>query len=149
MKKCTRCKNDFNIEDFKIINKRTGKRSSMCNECKKEYDREYHKNRSEESKKRKVRSQLIAQSLNRKRHISLLMDSGGCVDCGEKRIETLDYDHIKGKKKYNISNMINHGFSWSSILKEISKCEIRCSNCHRVRTAKDQGWYTEIENVKK
>jgi len=28
---------------------------------------------------------------------------------------------------------------------EISKCVIRCTNCHLKKTAKDQGWYTDIE----
>ena len=42
-------------------------------------------------------------------------------------------------------------FIWCSklqilpILKEIEKCEIRCSNCHRKKTAKDFNWYHNID----
>jgi hypothetical protein len=32
--------------------------------------------------------------------------------------------------------MIHDGFSWAAIKKEISKCEVVCANCHRIRTHK-------------
>ena len=37
--------------------------------------------------------------------------------------------------------MIHDGYSWSNILKEIDKCECRCANCHRIKTAIEQDWY--------
>jgi hypothetical protein len=30
--------------------------------------------------------------------------------------------------------MVHDGFSWAAIKKEIAKCDVVCSNCHRVRT---------------
>lgn len=57
-----------------------------------------------------------------------------CIDCGyNKHIEALDFDHLAGKFK-NISQMIVNSYSWGKILEEISKCEVRCANCHRVKT---------------
>ena len=48
------------------------------------------------------------------------------------------------EKRDAISNMVNRGYSWKSILIEIDKCDIRCANCHRRRTAKQFGWYNSI-----
>jgi hypothetical protein len=70
-----------------------------------------------------------------RQRIKELKELHGCVDCGEKNHIVLDFDHIKDKK-YNISRMIHDGFAWAAIKKEISKCEVVCANCHRVRTHK-------------
>ena len=58
----------------------------------------------------------------------------GCMDCGyAENAVALDFDHLPGcDKKFNISqSIVNH--SWESVLAEIAKCEIVCSNCHRIR----------------
>lgn len=63
----------------------------------------------------------------------------GCVDCGYKEhAVALDFDHIKGEKKFTISQDTKR--SLQSLRDEIAKCEVVCSNCHRVRT-KDRGQY--------
>lgn len=59
--------------------------------------------------------------------------SAGCVDCGEKDILTLDFDHIKDKCS-EISTLISRCVSFKKLKDEISKCEVRCANCHRRKT---------------
>ena len=65
--------------------------------------------------------------------LAKIKEMAGCMDCGINNPIILDFDHIKDKK-YNISQMIRDGFSWKAIAKEIEKCEVVCSNCHRIRT---------------
>ena len=48
----------------------------------------------------------------------------------------LDFDHVRGKKVLSISDMMRGAYGIDSIQKEINKCEVRCSNCHRVATHK-------------
>jgi hypothetical protein len=68
-----------------------------------------------------------------KSRLQKIKEDSGCVDCGVCNHIVLDFDHLKDKK-YNISRMIHDGFSWAAIKKEISKCEVVCANCHRIRT---------------
>jgi len=66
-----------------------------------------------------------------------------CVDCGEKDLVVLEFDHVKGTKKESICRIIQKG-SMSRLSKEIKKCVVRCSNCHRRRHAKANGFYRSI-----
>ena len=57
-----------------------------------------------------------------------------CVDCGETNPLVLDFDHVRGEKKRNISDMAHACCSINTIIEEMEKCDIRCSNCHRIAT---------------
>ena len=57
----------------------------------------------------------------------------GCVDCSyRKHHAALEFDHVKGIKNYEIANMTR--MLWIDVLDEILKCEVVCSNCHKIRT---------------
>ncbi len=45
----------------------------------------------------------------------------------------MDFDHVRGQKHKNVAELIST-LSKKKIDEEIAKCEIVCSNCHRVRT---------------
>jgi lysyl-tRNA synthetase class I len=45
----------------------------------------------------------------------------------------MDFDHVRGRKQANVAELINT-LSKKRLDEEIAKCEIVCSNCHRVRT---------------
>lgn len=61
----------------------------------------------------------------------------GCVDCGFKaHPAALDFDHLPGHvKSFNLGS-VNDILRRprSEVLAEIAKCEVVCSNCHRIRT---------------
>lgn len=61
-----------------------------------------------------------------------------CQDCGGCfPVCCMDFDHRAGtKKEYNVGSMFAHHYSRELIQKELDKCELVCSNCHRVRTQK-------------
>lgn len=57
-----------------------------------------------------------------------------CTDCKiSYPPHILDFDHLRDKK-FQISSKGVKDYSLESIKKEIEKCEIVCSNCHRHRT---------------
>jgi hypothetical protein len=47
----------------------------------------------------------------------------------------MDLDHRPGVlKRANINVLVKRGVETSILLDEIAKCDVVCSNCHRVRT---------------
>lgn len=58
-----------------------------------------------------------------------------CMDCNQKFPSyVMDFDHRdRTSKEYSVSEML-YNFGLEKIKKEISKCDIVCSNCHRIRT---------------
>jgi hypothetical protein len=74
------------------------------------------------------------------KHIKQHKESFGCLDCGEKYpYFMLDLDHISDNKKFSLSAYRNHTSSMEIIKEEISKCEVVCANCHRLRTYQRSG----------
>jgi hypothetical protein len=45
----------------------------------------------------------------------------------------LEFDHL-GLKRKNVMTMVWEGYSMETIENEMSKCDIRCANCHRRKT---------------
>ncbi len=66
-----------------------------------------------------------------------------CIDCGEADAVCLEFDHVRGPKRGNIGTMLGD-HSWETIEAEIAKCEVRCANCHRRRTAVAREWYRAV-----
>lgn len=112
----------------------------LCKPCRRKYDSAHHARRSSDSKSRKVslqaaRRQELADRLNE------YLASHPCVDCGERDVVVLEFDHRDSSNKLSeVSRLVQSGNSWLNIFKEVSKCDVRCCNCHRRRTAKQFGW---------
>lgn len=45
----------------------------------------------------------------------------------------LEFDHVHSKK-FDIGNALNSNTAIDLVKKEIKKCVIRCSTCHRIKT---------------
>lgn len=65
-----------------------------------------------------------------------------CVDCAETNLVVLDFDHLRDKR-WNVTYMVSAGFPWSTIALEIAKCQVLCANCHRIKTARERGFYDQ------
>ena len=79
--------------------------------------------------------------LTRRARVNLLNSlkvTAGCMDCGYNADPlALDFDHVRGKKLYSVSKMIQR--RWAVMWAEIAKCEVVCANCHRIRTWRTRG----------
>ena len=61
--------------------------------------------------------------------------SNPCIDCGNSfHPFVMDLDHVRGNKISDVSLMIIRKKPRLLILTEIEKCDLVCSNCHRMRT---------------
>lgn len=58
-----------------------------------------------------------------------------CIDCGFSDPRTLDFDHRdRAKKFHQVSFLISRCYSLDVVKAEIAKCDVRCANCHRIKT---------------
>lgn len=54
-----------------------------------------------------------------------------CCKCGESEASCLDLHHLDpSEKEVTVSNVTRY-WSWDRLMKEVDKCIVVCSNCHR------------------
>ncbi|MEK6226201.1 MAG: hypothetical protein AABM40_07875 [Chloroflexota bacterium] len=121
------------LEAFPPVQRGEAKVQTWCRQCFAAYGKEYYRKNREAQKTRLLRNTEVRRADNRQRAIGYLR-SHPCVDCGETDIVVLQFDHVRDKKR-DLARMINGGWTWAAIEREIAKCEVRCANCHRVKTA--------------
>ena len=139
MKTCGSCKKEKALSEFHKRTRAKDGRQSVCKECNKSQRKAYYRTAAGEAKN-KLSGKRWNHQMRAKVYSYLLTHP--CVDCGESDPVVLDFDHVESTtKSYNISEMAGRGFGWEKIQLEIDKCVVRCSNCHRRRTAKQFGWY--------
>lgn len=106
---------------------------SYCSACSKAYHADYFQKHSSEKS-------ASASSLKRDilKWYKGLKHNKNCMACMQGPFDEcqLDYDHIpsRGVKFMDISRMVRLGYSREKIQLEIEKCQLICSNCHRLRT---------------
>lgn len=137
--KCRKCNIEKDIEEFYFKTDR-GKYDTMCKKCHRVYRKEHYRKNTEYYKNKQKRNRNKYFTENKK--IILESLKTGCVDCGEKNIITLQFDHIEGyDKKMEISKMVS-SYHPNTVKDEIKKCEVVCANCHLKRTAdRSNNWW--------
>lgn len=140
MKVCDKCQ--LPKEDVEFVFKRKAKneRRNTCRSCCKEYTKEHYK-RNKSVYVERAKKFTSEQTQSNRHNLFLYLSDKRCVDCGNPDFRVFDFDHKEGTKKVNnISNMVFR-YNWNTILLEIEKCEIRCANCHRIKTGIQLGWF--------
>lgn len=146
-KVCGEFKEPENFEEYS-----PGKRRSTCKECRNKYKRE--RRNPEKEKKRwqeyyqAHKEQVIArtkiwanthkkerrkavQDMRERRRIEVqeYKREVGCFLCGENDPPALDFHHLDdSQKENNIAELI---MSREKLERELEKCIVLCSNCHR------------------
>lgn len=129
-KTCSKCKVSKPTGEFNFRHKATKTRLSYCKECGKILTRSHYRNNKRQYLDRNARSYLKRRELVRE------MKSHACADCGlQYPYYVMDFDHREGEVKEYELNRIDR-MSMKALLREIEKCDVVCSNCHRVRTYK-------------
>lgn len=135
---CQRCLEILPAKAFAWRSKERGIRQPWCRSCHNAHKRTtYGLNRSREIARTTLRRlRLIAENAPRLRQH---LEHHPCVDCGESDPVVLEFDHLRDKRR-DVTQLLWSGFLWSQIALEIAKCEVRCANCHRRRTARQRGF---------
>jgi 5-methylcytosine-specific restriction endonuclease McrA len=77
---------------------------------------------------------------DKKRRLFELLCNSECAICGENDPLVLEFDHLF-EKKADISTLISSTCSWSELKREMAKCQILCSNCHKRKTHAEANSY--------
>ncbi len=131
---CATCKEGKKENDFNWKDADKGLRHYVCKSCHALYRKDHYKaNRTKYIKKAKKWNKKQRQVL--REVIFRHLQANPCIDCGEDDIVVLDFDH-RSDKRLPISQMFRHSYSVAEIMNEIGKCDVRCANCHRRKTAR-------------
>ena len=117
MKLCSKCNEEKELKEFYKRTQRKDGYAAWCKSCANDYSKD----------------RLKAWRLNTK--LKLIDHFGGkCLDCGGTYpLYVMDFDHRDpNAKEFSVSS--SKVANWDLILKEASKCDLVCANCHRVRT---------------
>jgi hypothetical protein len=145
-KHCRGCDQIRDTEDFNWKDKNAGLRQSRCRLCTAKNSQAHYKtNKQAYIDRAHSRTNQIYKDNTQLLHEYL--STHPCVDCGCNDVRVLEFDHIQGKKKGDISRMVISSYSWTTISVEIAKCEVRCANCHRIKTC-ERGvfWRDMLQN---
>ena len=137
-KRCGRCKQFVPVGDFGKNRAKTDGLQVNCKPCRVlDNAASYVKTKHSQNPKRFATS--AGQILRNQQIVLSHLNSNPCVDCGERDVVVLQFDH-QGNKVANVSALIRAG-SEARLRAEIEKCEVVCANCHTRRTATTFNWW--------
>ncbi len=118
LKRCSKCCADKPTDNFSVRTSARDRRAPWCLDCSRQYQKD----------KRYKRAALVER-----RRLLASLKNKPCADCGGTFPSyVMDFDHVRGRKETNVSGMI--GCKMERLLGEVSKCDVVCANCHRIRT---------------
>jgi len=134
MKKCSICKQLKPTTEFNKNKSKKDNLNTLCRVCSNERSRQFykehkhqHKTVSYAARKRRENknNQLIIEYKNKRECQN--------PNCTETQIEAccLDFHHKNPRNKQHNISIMKHSYSWEKIAKEIAKCIVLCSNCHK------------------
>lgn len=109
-KKCSKCGKELPLTEY--YSRGNGKLRSECKDCHKNYVKGKYK--------------------ERKNIVNDIKISQKCAKCGENRAYVLDFHHKDPSiKDSTIARLTSNSNKLEDIQREIEKCIVLCSNCHR------------------
>lgn len=128
MKQCTKCGLSKELSEFHL---KHGTPISICKFCKSSISRQHYLDNSSAYKKRAISARARIAELSKR------LRQQPCVDCKKTYPPVcMDFDHRPGTEKIaNVSDLVNDN-RINQFNEEVKKCDVVCSNCHRIRTSK-------------
>lgn len=131
--RCTRCGLEKTLDQFPPVRRGEPRLQSWCRACFAEVNERNYQPYYERERTRIQRRLAGHRAEIRRQMVEYLLEHP-CVDCGLTDIVVLEFDHIADKVG-DVSTLAGSGRTWARITAEIEKCEVRCANCHRKKTA--------------
>lgn len=138
-KVCGHCKEEKPISEFNWNNKAKGFLASSCKICQSAFTKEHYR-RNKQPYLDRAKKNNSARVKENSEFLLNYLNSHPCVDCGNSNVVVLEFDHVNGTKKFAIGSKFRSK-NLEDLISEIEKCEVRCANCHRIKTAKERNFY--------
>ena len=138
LKTCPRCATARPLSDF---SRKGDGLQPVCRPCNRRYQREHYQ-ANKARYKRRARAYAESRRAEVRAWVWEYLERAGCRDCGVSDPRVLDFDHRDPSvKEFQISQALSGSYTLSRVRSEVDKCDVRCANCHRLRTAEQLGWY--------
>lgn len=126
-KTCNKCGKKKLLGDFAKNKTKKDGLSGNCKECQKEFTRShYERNTEYYREKARKRDALIVKWYQD------LKSTLKCEQCGESHLACIEFHHKDpSQKELSLSRAVCQSWSVDRMKKEIAKCKVLCSNCHR------------------
>ena len=112
----------------------------------KEYQKKYHAKWYKENKEKVIENKKKVVAEKKKWWVEY-KTTLSCIRCGSSHPAILDFHHRDGKEKENmVSRLVVNNLSKKRILAEVAKCDVLCSNCHRIEHWEKRGRHDMWDN---
>lgn len=123
---CVVCKEVKDDDQYNWRNKARGTRKNYCRACDRVIKKRHYENNRES-----VIAQVRKRSQDNVDRFQAWKSTLSCTMCSESDAVCLDFHHVEpAHKDFGIGNAVP-SMSWKQLMKEIEKCIVVCSNCHR------------------
>ncbi|ANJ26354.1 hypothetical protein [Agromyces aureus] len=146
MKTCPACRQGLAPTEFNRRSASPDGLQALCRACNAARARRYYAENLDKHRAAVAAQVARARAANIERIGEYLL-SNPCVDCGERDLRVLDFDHREGcDKTAEVMKLAKAGYSAARVLAEIAKCDVRCRNCHAKVTYERMGanWRTAL-----
>ena len=137
--RCSACGDDKTAAEFSFTDGRRRLLNSYCRVCHAAYRRAHYLANKPDYIRRAI-AQVRARRVENRHQVLSYLRTHPCIDCGIVNPIVLEFDHRDPKQKLTEVGRMMISQRWSRVKAEIDKCDIRCVNCHRRKTARDYGW---------
>lgn len=140
---CSKCNLEKKKSEFSMDRSKKDGRFIWCKDCKYEHNQKTKTSRNLKQKEYNQANKIQIELARLERRSARLeyiwnLKKSPCADCGQTfHPFVMDFDHTDRSLKSRDVSQINR---LDEIAEEVKKCEVVCSNCHRLRT------YKVIEN---
>ena len=136
-KKCKICSEVKSIDDFHNRKKSNDGKSPNCKSCATNHNKKEYYEKHKEKHNRHIVERRRTKKLEYDKYIQSL--GLKCKQCGVNHPAVLDFHHRDpSTKESTVSDLKWSGCSLERLKLEIDKCDILCSNCHRILHYEDR-----------
>lgn len=126
MKKCSRCKRNKELEEFRRDRTTNDGYSYICKSCAKSRGKQLY----EKSYQLKAKQRTRERMERHRQQLNEYLEDKCCERCGEADPVVFEFHHTDpNEKDFTIASALSR--RWEAIETELQKCVVLCANCHR------------------